>query len=137
MSGRVGSREPLGRTDVQKLRELSSRLLVHALLGTEGLVENGDEQVGAHGDPDLRLHCVFAGAVEGLDSQVLFEPFEEQLDLPTCLIDFRDDDGLDLEVVGEEDQVLSGLGIQTTALLHGLTDSLFNRSIVVELRVDC
>ena len=84
----------------------------HALLDSKGLIENGNEQVGTHGDPDLRLHRVLAGAVEGLDPQVLFEPFEKQLDLPTGLVDFRDDDGLDLEVVGEEDQGLSGLGIQ-------------------------
>ncbi len=41
--------------------------------------DDGDQHVGRHGDPYLRLHCVLAGAEEGLDAQVLLDPLEEQL----------------------------------------------------------
>jgi hypothetical protein len=44
------------------------------------LFDDGDQHVGRHGDPDLRLHRVLAGAEEGLDAQVLLDPFEEQFD---------------------------------------------------------
>lgn len=76
-----------------------------------GLIENGHQQVGAHRDPYLGLHGVLAGAVEGLDPEVLLDPFEEQLDLPAGLVDLRHHDGVELEIVGEENQGLSGIGI--------------------------
>ncbi len=38
-----------------------------------------DEHVGGHGNPDLRLHRVLAVVEEALDSQMLLDPFEEQL----------------------------------------------------------
>lgn len=44
------------------------------------LLDDGD------GAPDLRLHCVLARAQELLDPQMLLDPFEEQLDLPTILV---------------------------------------------------
>jgi len=41
------------------------------------LLDDGDEHVGGHGAPDLRLHCVLAGAQEALDAQVLLDPLEQ------------------------------------------------------------
>ena len=38
------------------------------------------------------------------DTQVLFDPFEEQLDLPTSFVEFADDDGRNFEIIGQEDQ---------------------------------
>ena len=84
----------------------------HALVDSEGLIENGYHQVCADGDPDLGLHCVFAQAVEGFDAKVLLDPLEEELDLPAGFVDLRDHDGVDLEVVGDEDQAFSGFRIQ-------------------------
>lgn len=84
----------------------------HALLDSKGLIENGHHQVDADGDPDLSLHGVFAQAVEGFDAKVLLDPLEEELDLPAGLVDLRYDRGVDLEVVGNEDEELSGFGIQ-------------------------
>src|SRR5690606_2896647 len=83
----------------------------HALLDSQRLVENGDQQVRGHGYPDLRLHRVLAEAVEGLYRQVLLDPLEEQLDLPASLVDLRDDESLDLEVVREEGHGLPGFRI--------------------------
>ena len=84
----------------------------HALVDSEGLIENGDHEVYAHCDPDLGFHGVLAQSVEGLDSQILLDPFEEELDLPACFVDLGYHDGVDFEIVGEEHQQLSGFGIQ-------------------------
>ena len=35
-------------------------------------LDDGNQYVGAHRNPDLRFHRVFARAQEGLDAQVLF-----------------------------------------------------------------
>ena len=43
------------------------------------------QNVGAHGDPDLRFHGVFRRAEKMFDAQSLLDPFEEQLDLPRFL----------------------------------------------------
>jgi hypothetical protein len=52
-------------------------------MGQHGaILEDGEEGVGGYGIPALRLHGVLARAEEGLDSQVLLDPLEEQFDLP-------------------------------------------------------
>ena len=84
----------------------------HALLDREGLIENGDHQVGADCDPDLSLHRVLAQAEEGLHPQVLLDPLEEQLDLPAGLVDLGHDQRVDIEIVGDEDQELPRFRIQ-------------------------
>lgn len=84
----------------------------HALLDAQGLIENGDHEVNADRDPDLRLHGVFAQPEERLHSKVLLDPFEEEFDLPARLVDLRYDQRVDLEAVGDEDQELSGLRVQ-------------------------
>ena len=53
----------------------------------------GEQQIDANGNPDLGHDSVFRGAEEGLDLQVLLDPFEEQFDLPAGLVDLRDGDG--------------------------------------------
>jgi hypothetical protein len=68
------------------------------------LFHDGHEHVDADGDPDLRLHGVVAGAVESFDSQMLLDPLEEQLDLPTALVELRDRERRQREVVGQEHQ---------------------------------
>jgi len=54
------------------------------------LLCNGDEKVDDDGDPDLDLHGVGRGAVEGLDPQMTLDPFEEQLHLPPLFVDIGD-----------------------------------------------
>ena len=78
------------------------------------LLDDGDEHVGGHGAPDLRLHRVLAGAQEFLDSQVLLDPLEEQLHLPAILVQRSDGQRRQRRVVGQEDQVLAGLGVLET-----------------------
>ena len=49
-------------------------------------LNNGNEHVGRHGAPDLRLHCFLAVAQKLLDTQLLLDPFEEQLDVPAAFV---------------------------------------------------
>ncbi len=69
------------------------------------------EQDGDQGRPDLSLHSVGAGSQEGLDLQVLFQGFEEQLDRPAVLVDGGDGRGAEPHVVGQEDDRLLFLRI--------------------------
>ena len=59
----------------------------------QSLFDDGDEYVGRDRGPDLRLHGVFRRAVELLDPQMLFDPLEEEFDLPTAAIQFGDRQG--------------------------------------------
>jgi hypothetical protein len=55
--------------------------LVEAGLQAESFADDGDQDVDVDGDPDLGLDCVFAGAEEALDAQMLLDPFEKQGDI--------------------------------------------------------
>lgn len=50
------------------------------------LFDDGHEHINRDRDPPLSPQGVLGGAVESLDAQVLFDPFEEQLYLPTAAI---------------------------------------------------
>lgn len=54
------------------------------------LIETGHHEVNASGDPDLGTNGVVTGAVKDLNSKILFDPFEEELDLPTTLVNGGD-----------------------------------------------
>jgi hypothetical protein len=51
----------------------------------------------------LRLDRVFARTQKSFDSQVLFDPFEEQLDLPTVFVQSSDCQRWQVGVVGQKD----------------------------------
>jgi hypothetical protein len=72
---------------------------------------NGDEHVGGHGAPNLRLDCVLAVAKKLLDAQVLLNPFEKQFNLPAAFVQRSDGQGRQACVVGQNDQSLLGFGI--------------------------
>lgn len=78
------------------------------------LIETGHHEVDANGDPDLGLHRVLGGSVERLDSEVLLDPLEEQLDMPTTLIDMGDYNGWQTEMVGDKDKTFARCGIDET-----------------------
>ena len=63
------------------------------------------DQVGANSDPDLSFYGVQRVAKEVLDAQILLEPFEEQLNLPTLLINGRNRCRLKVKAIGQEDQI--------------------------------
>ena len=75
------------------------------------LIETGHHEVNADRDPDLGANSVLAVAVKRFDTQVLFDPFEEQLDLPPAFVDERNSQCWETEVVGQKNQTLTGFRI--------------------------
>ena len=78
------------------------------------LFNDSDQDIGGHCAPDLRLHSVLARAQKTLDAQMLLDPFEEQLDLPTVLVECSDHQWRQGRVVGQKHQRLAGLWIVET-----------------------
>ena len=87
---------------------------VQAQFALKLLFEDGRQQVHADGDPDLGLHRVVRVAVEGFDSQMLLDPFEEQFDLPTTAVELRDRERRQDEVVRQEPQLAAMLHVVET-----------------------
>ena len=75
------------------------------------VLDDGDEDVGGHGAPDLGLHCVLAGAQEALDVQVLLDPLEEQFDLPSAFVQRGDRLRWQCCIVGQEVKRRARLGV--------------------------
>jgi len=61
-----------------------------------------EQQIVAHGHPDLSQHRLGTGSEEGFNLQVLFNPFEEQLALPSGLVDISNGFGRQLQIVGHK-----------------------------------
>lgn len=72
---------------------------------------------------NLHPHAVEGSAVESAQAQVLLDPAEEQLDRPSPAIDLGDDQGIQVELIGDKDQRLAGLRIHKadTPKLLGIT----------------
>lgn len=64
--------------------------------------DDSDEYVSTDRDPYLRLHSILAGAQKGLDTQMLLDPLEEQLDLPALLVKRCNHLGFESEIVGQK-----------------------------------
>lgn len=64
--------------------------------------DDSDEYVSADRDPYLRLHRILAGSQKGLDTQMLFDPLEEQFDLPALLVKRCNHLGFESEIVGQK-----------------------------------
>ncbi len=86
----------------------------------EAFFEDGDQDVDRDGDPDLGLDGVLGGAEEALDAQVLFDPFEEQLDLPAAFVEPGDGERRQGEVVGQEDEGFAGLRVAVLDAAEGV-----------------
>jgi len=69
------------------------------------LLDDGREDINRDGHPDLCLHGIFGSPVKRLDPEVLFDPTEEQLDLPAELVKQSDGQGGKGEVVRQERQI--------------------------------
>ena len=75
------------------------------------MFQESKHQVDAHCDPDLRQDGITAGPHEGLDLQILLDPLEEELHLPTLFVDFGDRPCCEPKVVGQEVILVAGFGI--------------------------
>jgi hypothetical protein len=98
---------------MKKAEVQESENLAHGPAGAAEEFEIGDHQVGDEGDPDLTEDGIGGIAEEALDLEVLLDPFEEQLDLPSTAVDLGDGGRGERLGVGEEDIVLAGLRIST------------------------
>ena len=72
-------------------------------------LRNGDQQVGGYGNPDLCLDGVLAGAEKHLDTQVLFDPLEEQIHLLALIVKVVNQLRLQGKVIGQKHQVHAGV----------------------------
>ena len=109
------SYKPLGKSnllhgvDAHDLQNFPDRLrLVQPALG------DGHEQIGAVRRPDLHTHAVKVGAAESSQTQVLFDPAKKQFDGLATAINLRDEQSIQLELIGEEDQRVAGLRVDVT-----------------------
>ena len=68
------------------------------------LFDNSNEHVNADCDPDLGPHGARRRAIKGFNSQMLFDPFEEQFDLPAALVELRDRQHRQHKVVRQKDK---------------------------------
>jgi hypothetical protein len=75
----------------------------------QAFLGNRDQHVSADRNPDLRLDRVLGGSVKRLDPQMLFDPLEEQLDLPALAIQLRNQLGFEREVVRQKRDSLACL----------------------------
>jgi len=73
--------------------------------------DNGDKHINRDSDPDLGFYSVLGCAVEPLDSQMLFDPFEEQFDLPTTFVERTNSESWKGGMVGKKDIRLASVGI--------------------------
>jgi len=78
------------------------------------LADDGYQDINAHGDPYLRLDRVIGGAKKMFDAQVLFDPFEEQLDPPAAFIELGNGLGGQVKVIGQKHQRLAALRVFVT-----------------------
>jgi hypothetical protein len=91
------------------LQDLQQRVKAHGQI--EPLFQDGHEQVDADGNPYLGFGGIGRCAIERLNSQVLLDPFEEQLDLPSQLEDIRHGLCRDGKDVGQEHEALFCFGL--------------------------
>jgi|JI10StandDraft_1071094.scaffolds.fasta_scaffold442118_2 hypothetical protein len=85
---------------------------------------NDNQQIGRHGNPDLRLRRVLTGAEEHLDAQMLLDPFEEQLDLPTLAVQVGNQPGLEREVGLPSKLTQLSLSTLRSCCSHKMSDRL-------------
>lgn len=78
----------LERGHAQNLQKIIERKL-HGQV----LLDNRHERVNRDGHPYLRPHGILRRSVKRLDPKIIFNPAEEQFDLPAELVEFGDRQG--------------------------------------------
>ncbi len=64
------------------------------------LLDDGHQDINTDGNLDLGLDRVLGCTEKCLDSQVLFEPFKEQFDLPAAFVQSSNSQGIQPKMVG-------------------------------------
>lgn len=83
---------------------------VKRLLQGQLLFDDCDQHVSGDRGPDLDFDRIGRRSEETLDAQVLSDPLEEQLDLPSLLVDGGNNGRRNLKIIGEEDKSLVDVG---------------------------
>src|SRR4051794_26109824 len=91
------------------------------------LLDDRHEQVDGDRDPDLSLDGVLGSAEEGLDAEMLLDPFEEEFDLPTTLVERANRCRWKLEMVRQKHQCLAAFRIFETDAPEMVWVALFGK----------
>jgi hypothetical protein len=75
-----------------------------------GVVQDAQQHKGDQRDIDLDAHSVFTASEKAADLEVLLEPLEQQLDLPSLFVELCDLEGRSLQVVGKQIEGLVVIG---------------------------
>ena len=81
------------------------------MIQAQTLFDDGDQHVRGDRSPYLHPDRVFGCSKEGLDAQMLFDPFEEQLDLPAMFVKCANSQRRKCHVVRQKLQCLAGFRI--------------------------
>ena len=87
---------------------------VECSLDSELLLDDRYQHIHGDGNPDLSFHGVLGSAAERLDSKILFDPFEEQLDLPATFEKQSNRQGWQDKVVRQKDKATMVFDIEET-----------------------
>ena len=79
------------------------------MLQIKTFTNDGNKNVSGNGNPYLSFNRIFGSAVEGLDSQMLFDPFEKQFDLPATLVKVGNRQCGKKKVVGQKTKLFCSL----------------------------
>ena len=71
------------------------------------------QKVGAYCRPHLAVNRITRPTKKVADTQVLFDPFEEQFNLPPVFVEIADEFRLYLEIIGQENKGTTLLNIAT------------------------
>lgn len=63
------------------------------------LLRDDKQQVVTNGYPYLGVDCITGCSIESLDMQMLLDPFEENLNLPSLPVKFRNGNRVNIKVV--------------------------------------
>lgn len=111
----------------------------------EVMFDDSDETVSDNGHMDLYAYSILRLSPKGLDTEVLFDPFEEEFNLPPVAVQKSDILGVDVEVIGivcKDSLQLRRIvdnspefrGIVVSVVLPGETDCLVSDDIVIPLK---
>ena len=111
----------------------------------EVVFDDSDETVGDNGHMDLYAYSILRLSPKGLDTEVLFDPFEEEFNLPPVAVQKSDILSVDVEVIGIVckdslhlrrivDNSPEFRRIVVSVILPGETDCLVSDDIVIPLK---
>ncbi len=69
------------------------------------LADDGNQNVNADGNPNLSLHSIGRSPIEIANSQVLFDPLEEEFYLPAAFVELGDGNGRQGKMIGQENKM--------------------------------